>query len=521
MNGGRSHSTGRLPVIALLTIALVATGFTRHFAAERRNSERTLGGAVVSGGAGGSRAAQLSRMNSFALALLLGGLRGPLVMVLWSTSESQKSERNLEDFDTKVEWIRMLQPEFDTVQIFQIWNKAYNISVQMASLSNKYLTIIDAIDYAHRVDVERPDSINIIYAIGSVYGDKLGDSAEKQYYGRRVREESLPHPQRQKLAENDPGYRRLQLDPVLDERGMVLAKYLKPSGITPLVDPEHPEDVYDGSELPFLKRFEPYPYGVSPWGFAYNYRKRAQLLQRLAHQKHAQLSEPVTDSRPGADLKKWGEAEWDLGRRLELQAFNHPMPAERIEMEPLTENLDLQTTVNDAQKAKLQQAIFSYNMADRVWTEADAEYIEHLKRYKANLQIYESHRDEMMAERQLVSGDRDYLMAMLAAPGDRDALIKSARQHYERALVRYSLCILKYYMPNEEVVKATFPDGETPRTLSTGWAAKPDEMEPKNVLAVLGNSVEMMRQGNQPLAEEAIEYLTFLRRADARLKHLQ
>ena len=39
-------------------------------------------------------------MNSFALALLLGGLRGPLVMFLWTSSETQKTERNLEDFDT-------------------------------------------------------------------------------------------------------------------------------------------------------------------------------------------------------------------------------------------------------------------------------------------------------------------------------------------------------------------------------------------------------------------------------------
>jgi len=29
----------------------------------------------------------------------------------------------------------------------------------------------------------------------------------------------------------------------------------------------------------------------------------------------------------GADLKKWGEAEWDLGRRIELQTFEHPVPA--------------------------------------------------------------------------------------------------------------------------------------------------------------------------------------------------
>ena len=62
-------------------------------------------------------------MNSYALALMLGGLRGPLVMMLWTSSETQKQDKNLEDFDTKVELIRLLQPEFDSVHIFQVWNK--------------------------------------------------------------------------------------------------------------------------------------------------------------------------------------------------------------------------------------------------------------------------------------------------------------------------------------------------------------------------------------------------------------
>ncbi|CAN5538890.1 hypothetical protein BH09PLA1_BH09PLA1_20200 [soil metagenome] len=515
----RPRSRGRFPVIALLIVSLIATAFTRQFAAARRSTERKLGGEVISGGSGGTNAAQLSRMNSFALALLLGGLRGPLVMILWSSSETQKSERNLQDFDTKVEWIRLLQPEFDSVHIFQMWNKAYNVSVQMASLSNKYLTIIDAIDYGRKVDQERPDNINIISMIGSIYGDKLGDAAEKQYYGRRVREESLPHPQRQKLAENDPGYRRLQLDPVLDDKGVVLPKYLKSTGVK-LVDPENPKDFYDGSELPFLKRFEPYPYGVSPWGFAFNYRKRAQLLQRLANQKHAQLSESVTDSRPGADLKKWAESEWDLGMRAELQAFGKPIPAERNEMEVPTQSIEPGVTLSDSQKATLQRAIYFYDFADRLYTSADVEYIDHLKRYKGNLQVYESHRDEMHAARELVSGDRDYLSAMLAPPADRDTLLKSARDHYRRAVVRYGLNTLHYYITDEDVVSAVFPPGVTRQNFATTLGADPNKLTAEQVMQLLAASVQMTEQKGQQLSEEAGEYLTYIRRGNARLKYL-
>src|SRR6266550_1207861 len=150
----------RLPIVVLLVIALVATGFTRQLASSHRKTQRTFGGEETSTGT----SAQLSRMNSFALALLLGGLRGPLVMILWTSSETQKTEKSLEDFDTKVEWIRLLQPEFDSVHIFQMWNKAYNISVQMASLANKYSAILDALDYADRTDQQRPNNINIYLA---------------------------------------------------------------------------------------------------------------------------------------------------------------------------------------------------------------------------------------------------------------------------------------------------------------------------------------------------------------------
>src|SRR5215212_4113491 len=120
-----------------MIVSILAAGFLRAAATDFQDARR--GG----GAAAGRSVSALGSMNSFALALLLGGLRGPLAMVLWATSEAQKADRNLEDFDTKVEWIRLLQPEFDTVHMFQIWNKAYNISVQYAALPNRYLTIID------------------------------------------------------------------------------------------------------------------------------------------------------------------------------------------------------------------------------------------------------------------------------------------------------------------------------------------------------------------------------------------
>ncbi|HUB26519.1 MAG TPA: hypothetical protein VL992_13920 [Tepidisphaeraceae bacterium] len=184
-------SRGRPFIVVVLILSLAVAGLARRWAWDERS---VISADPLASSGGRSRrqsaAASLGNMDSYALCLLLGGLRGPLVMFLWSSSETQKTEHDLEDFDTKVEWIRLLQPEFDTVHLFEIWNKAYNISVQMANLPNKYATILDALDYANMVDDQRPDDINIVYQIGMTYGDKLAGMqlplTERLYYRRRV-----------------------------------------------------------------------------------------------------------------------------------------------------------------------------------------------------------------------------------------------------------------------------------------------------------------------------------------------
>ncbi len=510
----------RLPVILVLIVALIATGFTRQMAASKRSSTQPALGSETEGS---GNASQLSRMNSFALALLLGGLRGPLVMILWTSSESQKTEKSLEDFDTKVEWIRLLQPEFDSVHIFQMWNKAYNISVQMASVANKYLTIIDAIDYGQRVDRERPNNINIIYAIGGIYGDKLGDSAEKLQYSRRVRDDSKPHASAQKQSSGDTGWRKLRLDPVLDDKGRVLEQYLRAPGNVHLVDPAEPNDVYDGSELPFLKRFEPYPYGVGPFGFAYNYRKRAQLLQRFGHQKHSQLSDLVIDSRPALDLKKWGEAEWDHARRLEIRALGRHLPNERLDMEQVTAEVPVSFVTDNAltedRLAQLREAAYSYGFAQRLWPAADAEYTAHLKRYMSNLAQYASHRDELMAETSLIQGDEAYIKAMLAPPADRAPLLNTARDAYRRAIVNYGVMILKYYIRDPDIVAAAYPPNMTPASIGA-LMEQSDKVDPNQVMQILHKSLDMLSERVSRLDDEIGEYLTYLGRAQKRLAQL-
>jgi hypothetical protein len=490
---------GRIAIIAVLVVSLLLAGLTRDWARTMR-----VKGTSGSDATGNT---SLASMNSFALALLLGGLRGPLVMFLWTQSETLKNEKNLEDFDTYVEWIRLLQPEFDTVHIFQVWNKAYNISVQMASWANKYTTILDAIEYAQRVLQARPGNINMVYNIASIYFDKLGNASEKDYYRRRVREESLPHQTRQRLRREDAGWHRLDLDPVLDAKGNILPELLKPTRPRPADLPKDSE-WNDGSELQYLASYQPLPYGVSTFGFAYNYHKQAQVLQDVEQRRHANLSDLVVDSRPALALKGWGEDEWERGRRLEMRAFNVAPPTERRDWETPTADTRVDTPFSE--RAVIEEASFSYDLSAKLCERALVEYEAHLKRFTMNFSTYQSHMDGLRAQGEMCSADRDYLKAMLASGAERAPLLASARQHYLNAVSGNLLVILRYYTPDELAAKI-LPAG----------MGRPDveKLTPEQRIAAYEKLVPALKtMPYDPDAEDRSDYQRYVDRAMTRMQ---
>lgn len=498
-----ARGRGRKAIIIVLVVAIVLAALARDWARKlRRSSDDVASGQVAT--------SSLASMNSFSLALLLGGLRGPLAMVLWATSEAQKADRNLEDFDTKVEWIRLLQPEFDTVHIFQVWNKAYNVSVQMASNANKYTTILDALEYARRVEAQRPRNVNMIYQIGSLFFDKLGGASEKAYYKKRVREESKPHPARQRLAKNDPGWRRLELDPVLNEKGMILPELLEPKYPRPAGLPADQEWV-DGSELQYLAPYQPFPDGVGAMAFGYNYHKRAQVLQELTKQVHANLSPMVVDSRPALALKAWSEDEQERGRRFEAAALNAVMPeGEARDRELVTANISVEAPLTDP--ASLPRAIHSYALGSRLANDAIAEYERHLRAYPDRFGPYQSHIENMKALAPLLAGDRDYLQAMLASGESRKALLASAAANYREASKMSLAIVFRYYL-TDDVARAVFPAGVTRADLSK----LPDEQ----YLPVYERAMQAIAQQEyDPDAEDRSDYQRWHDRAQARLKRI-
>lgn len=499
----------RIPIVVAVLAGLGLSAVARNFAATSRAR-----GAMQTGQ---SPAAAIGRFDSYTLALLLGGLRGPLVMMLWTSSETQKTERNLADFDTKVEWIRLLQPEFDSVHIFQIWNKAYNISVQMTSLSNKYLTIIDALKYARDVDSERPDNINILVAEAQILFDKLGGSNEKAYYRKRVRDESF-----QPAAGAKP--RHNGLDPVIDASGMLLPKYVDktrnipaaPESVSPVVN--DPSDNLDGSELQFLKPFQPFKQGVSPLALGYNYYKRAQVLQDTGRQRHLQLSDMVVDSRPALSLKGWSEEEWERARRFECAAFgiNAPAGAERLSLEMPTAQITPET--KPASPADIDNAIFCYETAVKTGEASLKEYNRHLsnRNYALGHSTYDSHIDNLLAEDATCAADLQYLKAIKATdPQERKTLLADARLKYREATDRFGLIVAKYYV-EESLAPHLYPQG------TARLALKYDPSRPGMLtqMAIQGAAIMAQNPNADSYGEDRGEYMTYITRNIHRLEKI-
>ena len=371
----------KFPVIVVLVVALLASGAARWLASLGKDS---LSPGEASLAAGEARGETLGRLNSFALALLLGGLRGPLVMALWTSSEDQKTSRDLSDFDTKIELIRLLQPQFDTVHLYQVWNKAYNVSADVTSPAGKYAAILDAIDYADKVIAERPDNINLETQLGEIYNNKLGAAQERDYYATRVYDETradepatrITFPAalegefrdtalRAGISPRRLGVQRSQraghlVAVVRRSEGRAIREGLDAKGVTyedlaprkarargvggplrlePMLDARGdllpdlirprraappgtaPETFLDGSPLQFLEKYQPFPAGISPHALAYNDFMKAYVLQEYEGQRHVQRSVAFVDANPGRALRDWSISAFEEGRLLEAEAL--------------------------------------------------------------------------------------------------------------------------------------------------------------------------------------------------------
>lgn len=124
----------------------------------------------------------------------LVGSRGMVITMLWQAAIEKQKRNDFHEFELLVRTITTLQPNFITPWIFQSWNIAYNVSVEMHSIGDMYFYISRGIELlsegerrnTHRYVVPqtgeelRIGSPDMRYQIAFYYQNKFGVSDQVQ-----------------------------------------------------------------------------------------------------------------------------------------------------------------------------------------------------------------------------------------------------------------------------------------------------------------------------------------------------
>lgn len=395
---------GKGAMIGLMAGTLVAAGGARWLVQKARQSATPQ---VAATAAVTQQGTEIGQLDSFALGLLLGGLRGPLVMALWANVEQQRVDRELDNIDTQMELIRLLQPQFDSVHIQQIANKAYNLSVEFANPAGRYAAVLDALAYARRVSEQRPGDIDIETQLGNLFVRKLGSGEDREYFSRRIHVETqatqpvvrieFPGIVEQELRDaaakagispralivrdaDTPGRRvalvqqefAAAIEGAMASEDVTLSQLPPPEEADAVGRPQRMRSMLQpdgtllaeltqarrggsqgvvegeyltGAPIQFLDELGPFPEGISPLALGYEHFRRAQVLMRHAGQMPLEASAGSVDADPGRALRDWSIEAFEIGRQIEAEAYNRAPPARSLDGERQAE---LETVTADA-----------------------------------------------------------------------------------------------------------------------------------------------------------------------------
>lgn len=559
-------SRGRLPIVVVLIGSLLASTYLRRKVVAQREAFDVGRGVAI------NKQGRVSQVPSYALGLLLGGLRGPLAIMLWTSSENQKIDRNMEDFHTKVELIRLLQGDFPTVFLYESWNMAYNWSVHAANASSKYAILLDSIQFDNRAEAESPDNINVVMQTGQLYFDKFGNASEKLYYSPRLREETRAgedhvrmrfSPQvkdefakavrmagsdyynivpiertedgnkvfylsvRKSLFDRLPAtltaqakWEVIPFRPV--DAGNTAAKAVRhdqllnadgtllESVVKPLAGRDPTYTAADGSTLPYLKQLEPFPYGVSPFALSYNYSKRARWIMINRGSHHVQLSDRVVSSRPALSLMKWAEEEKARARRCELDSLGLAIPVREEDLDIPSQSIKLDHAL--VHGPLVDEAIHSYQRAANLSALGIKEFEEHIELVIDDTTQYRSHMHSLRAQIPYYTADAAYLRAMISKDEERAKQIAIVRQNYDQAADIWARLLITYY-GGDPTVAQCFPAGKSPTTLNS-WTHD-DVVSTAIKAGQLMHTVEPSMRN-----DDVMEYANYVTRCVERVKNL-
>ncbi len=117
-----------------------------------------------------------AEITGSALRLTLTGSRGIAVTALWLSAIDKQKRNDFHEFETRVRMVTKLQPNFITPWIFQSWNIAYNVSVEMHGSGDMYFYIVRGIQLLAEGERRNKRSPDMRYQIAFYYQNKFGVS---------------------------------------------------------------------------------------------------------------------------------------------------------------------------------------------------------------------------------------------------------------------------------------------------------------------------------------------------------
>jgi hypothetical protein len=113
-------------------------------------------------------------VSGSAVRLALTGSRGFVVTALWLSAIEKQKRNDFHEFQDRVRWVTKLQPNFVTPWIFQSWNIAYNVSVEMQGSGDMYYYIVRGIQLLAEGERRNKRSPDMRYQIAFYYQNKFG-----------------------------------------------------------------------------------------------------------------------------------------------------------------------------------------------------------------------------------------------------------------------------------------------------------------------------------------------------------
>ncbi|MCH8829608.1 MAG: hypothetical protein IID45_08530 [Planctomycetes bacterium] len=112
--------------------------------------------------------------SSATMNLVLVGLRGIAVNLLWIDAEESKKTKNWAQLKSDVESIILLQPHYVKVWQFQSWNLAYNVSAEWDLVADQFYWIKEGAKFCIRGGERNRKVPELPFWTGQIIGDKFG-----------------------------------------------------------------------------------------------------------------------------------------------------------------------------------------------------------------------------------------------------------------------------------------------------------------------------------------------------------